>query len=89
MKTKEIELENKAALLYKIYDNGYTYYEVFKRKLTPICIDFEKRIYSDTETKTRYPNNEDFGKWAWCYESFDLARNKYKYLTEIYKYGNK
>lgn len=40
-------------------------YEVFMRKLTPLCVDFEKKIYSETEFKERYPKANDFGVWAW------------------------
>lgn len=48
-------------------------YEVFKRKLTPLCVDFEKKIFSETEFKERYPKNNDFGMWAWSPRSLKRA----------------
>ncbi len=54
------------AYLYKVCTNGrQAHYEIFKRKLAPICIDFEKRLYSDEEFKEIYPKSKDFGIWAW------------------------
>ena len=67
--------------LYEVgVDNIITHFEVFERKLTPICIDFEKKIYSETEFKVRYPKAEDFGKWAWTYTNKDLVLNKLETL---------
>ena len=69
--------------LYEVGVDGIiTHFEVFERKLTPICIDFEKKIYSETEFKVRYPKAEDFGKWAWTYTNKDLALNKLETLNK-------
>lgn len=38
--------------------------EVFMKKTTPICIDFENRLYSFKEVKEIYPKSKDFGRWA-------------------------
>lgn len=75
---------SKMAYLYKVrsYD-GQVHFEVFKRKNTPICIDFEKRIYSDTEFKEIYPKSKDFGVWAWTYISPQDAYVKLNKLLEI------
>lgn len=59
-------------------DFGYIYevegyYEVFERKLSAVCIDFKKRIYSDTEFKVRYPKAKDFGVWAWTTKDYAKA----------------
>jgi len=43
--------ENEAAYIYATDD----YFEVFKKEITPICINFEKRIYSETDFKEVYP----------------------------------
>ena len=32
-----------------------------------------------------YPNNEDFGKTAWCYSKIENARKKYIRLKDVYK----
>lgn len=70
------------AFMYKRVDNDMnTHYEVFKRKLAPICIDFENRIYSDIYFKEVYPKSKDFGVWAWCFTDIDKARDKFKELS--------
>ena len=67
--------------LYEVgVDDMITHFEVFERKLTPICIDFEKRIYSETEFKVKYPKASDFGVWAWAYNSPELALAKLETL---------
>lgn len=65
------------AYLYKVYENGTkSHYEVFKRKTTPLCIDFENHIYSDTKFKELYPRSNAFGVWAWTCKSLVDALNK-------------
>lgn len=69
--------------LYEVFIEGeLSHYEVFEKKLTPICIDFEKRIYSETDSKVKYPNDNDFGVWAWCCTSLDKARDKFNEIIE-------
>lgn len=54
-----------SAYLYEVSRDGIIVcFEVFERKNSPICIDFEKRIYSETEFKETYPKSKDFGVWA-------------------------
>ena len=67
-------------------DNGYVYlvkssekssnYEVFKKRKTPICIDFEKKIYSETEFKEIYPNSKQFGITAWAAATLESAMER-------------
>ena len=52
------------------------HYEVFQRKTTPICLDFEKKIFSDTDSKVIYPRDEHFGSWAFCILEYKDALNK-------------
>ena len=59
------EFENNNGYVYKVSDGGKNHYEAFQKKETPICIDFQKRIYSDTDKKELYPKSKDFGIWAW------------------------
>jgi hypothetical protein len=69
MKTFNFSLlqETEKGFMYKVKsEEGTLHYEVFKKELTPICIDFAKRIYSETEFKYKYPKANNFGKWAWC-----------------------
>ena len=63
-------------------DFGYVYesnsgerssYEVFKKVLAPICVDFEKRIYSETEFKEVYPNSKQFGITAFSASNLGSA----------------
>jgi hypothetical protein len=69
------------AYLYEVVgDGGNVHYEIFERKNTPICIDFEKRIYSDTEFKEVYPKAKDFGIWAFTVKNFDSALIEFNYL---------
>ena len=50
-----------------------TYYEVFLRKMSPVCLNFEKREYSDREFKEIYPKAKDFGVWAWTTPDYKKA----------------
>ena len=73
---------NAKAYIYKVQqpNDSKHYFEVFKRKTTPICIDFSQRIYSDTDSKEVYPKGEAFGHWAWTTQSEDKA---YEYLNRM------
>ena len=68
------------AYVYEIDNGGSLHYEVFKSCKTPICIDFEKKIFSEVDFKIRYPKDNDFGVWAWCYKNKDRAMKKYNEL---------
>jgi hypothetical protein len=69
--------------LYEVTCDGKLYYEIFKRVKTPICIDFEKRLYSDTEFKEVYPKANAFGLTAWCkYDLEDATKLMYKINDE-------
>jgi hypothetical protein len=65
-----------------IYKVNETHFEVFKYKLTPICIDFAKRIYLEDEFKIHYPKKNAFGVWAWTAGSIERAE---EILAEITK----
>lgn len=75
---KFTQLERSAnAYLYKVEVENSKHYEVFKKKLTKVCVDFNKRIYSETDKKVSYPKDNDFGKWAWCCDKLEVAKNKF------------
>lgn len=59
--------------VYKVKILGKNHFEVFEIKTTPVCIDFEKKVYSDIDKKEIYPKDKDFGTWAWCFCSIDKA----------------
>jgi|TARA_R110000796_G_scaffold193473_1_gene309980 hypothetical protein len=65
--------QTESGFIYEVTGDGKTWYEVFKLKLAPICLDFEKRTYSDTDFKVKYPKDNDFGIWAWCCNSLNKA----------------
>lgn len=57
--------ESDTLYCYSVNTGSGIHYEVFMRKITPKCIDFANRIYSESEFKEIYPKDEDFGKWGW------------------------
>ena len=56
--------ENEFGYIYQVENNGFVHYEVFDKKITPICLDFEKKIFSETDFKEQYPKSNNFGDWA-------------------------
>lgn len=66
------------AYLYKVHNEYTQHFEVIKRSASPVCIDFEKRIYSETEFKESYPKSNSFGLSGWTFSSLDLALQKLK-----------
>lgn len=71
------KLETDKGYIYKVNDK---YYEVFEKKLVGLCIDFENKIYSETDFKEQYPKSRHFGKWAWTVGSFEKG---VKILNEL------
>jgi hypothetical protein len=59
--------EDENGYVYKRYDGDFSIpsFEAFYKKTAPICIDFKKRIYSETDFKEVYPKSNSFGVWAW------------------------
>ena len=69
------------AYLYEVTSSeGNVHYEVFKRIIVPICVDFKNRVYSDVHTKETYPKTKDFGVLAWNYKLIKSAVEKIKTL---------
>lgn len=67
-----------AAYIYKVtIPECEPHFEVIKRLKTPILIDFDKRIYSETEFKEYYPKAESFGISAWVYPTLKKAMDKF------------
>ena len=63
--------ERPSGYLYKVSgENGDKHYEVFVKKSVPVCLDFENRVYSETEFKETYPKSKDFGVWAWNVQTY-------------------
>lgn len=69
--------------LYEVLvEDELCHYEVFLKKLVPLCLNFEERIYSETEFKEIYPKGKDFGTWAWTLTDYPSALNKFNTLKE-------
>lgn len=71
--------------IYEVSSDNVIHYEIFERKLIPICIDFENRIYSETDFKVMYPKSKDFGVWAFTRGTLKHANEKLKELEFINK----
>ena len=72
------------AYMYKVsLDGRKPHYEVFERTLTPICIDYDKKIYSDVDFKVKYPKSNDFGRWAWTYNDYDKACDGFCMVEQV------
>jgi hypothetical protein len=75
---------SEAAYIYEVSFEGKLYYETFKRLKSPVCIDFEKRIYSETEFKESYPKANKFGISAWSAFGLEQATDKFNELQVLY-----
>lgn len=71
------------ALIYLIDTGGSKHFEVFKIKTSQKCLNFDLKVYSETDLKERYPRSNDFGIWAWslwtkkrAFEKFNLLNNE-------------
>ena len=70
------------AYLYEVEQNDKTYYEVIKRLISPICIDFENKVYSETEFKEVYPKANKFGIDGFTLGDLESAEAKLELITK-------
>lgn len=68
-----------SAYIYGVQNDDSYHYECFLKKSVPVCIDFQNRVYSESETKDVYPKSKDFGVWAWTFKSLEKAKVKIGY----------
>lgn len=68
------------AYIYKRMHGNKAYYEVFGIKVSEILKDFENKIGSGVY-KERYPSDNDFGVWAWCYVDINKAIEKFNTIV--------
>lgn len=61
---KRIKESDNGYIYQRFGNNGSISYEVFKKRAVAKCIDFKKRIYSETDFKEVYPKSKNFGDWA-------------------------
>ncbi|BBI90598.1 hypothetical protein HYO65_gp206 [Tenacibaculum phage PTm1] len=68
--------ESDLGYIYEV-DSGTTkYFEVFKKKTVAVCLNFEQRIFSETDFKETYPKASEFGYTAWTYDKLQRAVEK-------------
>lgn len=83
-KQKFIQLEKNAN--YYIYrveiDSDDVHFEVFERRYASDCIDFTKKIFSETNFHEVIPKDNDFGVWGWCYKTQEKAFEKFENLEK-------
>lgn len=72
---------SQGGFMYKVDTGGGVHYEVFERRKRPLCVDFKKRLYSDTNFKEIYPKSKDFGFWAWTYKNINEAKEKFSSIN--------
>lgn len=67
--------------IYEVHGTGTKHYEVFEKKLVPVCISFEKREYSKTDFKVSYPTSKQFGISAWTASTAVKAKLRLEQLN--------
>ena len=80
---KQLKMSPKA-YLYERSDRDFkdfVLYEVFKRKETKESTTIIGGVEVHFEAKVKYPRSEDFGVWAWYYDKYDDAIDKFNYLN--------
>jgi hypothetical protein len=77
---------NDNALVYKLKNQeGNEYYEVFLRKTQPAFSLWSKGntpLEYKYPAKEKYPNDEQFGVWAWTYTLPKLAMAKFEEISK-------
>ena len=77
--------ESANAYIYQVGHGEDMYYEVFKKKVTAICLDFLTREYSETDFMENYPKKNAFGVTAWTTDSLIKAKKIMKDIEETIK----
>lgn len=49
------------------------HFEVFEKKITPVCLNFQEKIYSEEKFRERYPRSINFGSWAYSCPNMERA----------------
>jgi hypothetical protein len=70
-------------LLFEVRYHDLTYFEVFPIRTTEKCIDFAKRLYSETDFKEVYPKAYQFGEWGHTYRVYRKALEKFEELDGL------
>jgi hypothetical protein len=71
--------ETELGYIYEVHTDGkLRHYEVFRKRLSEKCIDFDKKIYDDNHLVESYPKSRVFGITA-----FTIPRDNYERAEEI------
>ena len=71
------------AYIYERDYEGIKSYEVFLRKEIKESNTIIGGVEVHFEARVKYPRAEDFGVWAWYYNSYDKAINKYDNINKF------
>ena len=69
------------AYIYERNFEGIKSYEVFIRKETKESDSIIGGVAVHFEAKVKYPKSEDFGVWAWYFNTYDEALSKYEEIN--------
>ena len=63
-------------------DNTTKHYEIIKKRVVPKCLNFEQKLFSETEFKEVYPKAEAFGKEGFTATTLEKAFEIFENLEE-------
>lgn len=72
--------ESEMAYIYKRLSGKVEYFEVFEKKYRNVSNYVDGKFVKTGELREYYPNDEDFGKFAWCCRTLERAKS---YLPRI------
>lgn len=79
--------ETDSHYLFEVSYSGNKHYEIIKKTTSPLCIDFSKKVYSDTDFKEVYPKAHSFGTLGWTVKKYEGAVNLL--YTKTLEYENR
>lgn len=74
--------------IYEVTNNDTIHYELIEKNTTPKCLDFEKKIFSETDFKEVYAKSNSFGVCTWTFKSLKMALIKQVILEKANKDEN-
>jgi len=73
---------NEKIALYEVSEDNFIYYELIVIKVNAVCLDFEKRLYSEVDFKESYPKSNQWGINGFTYKTLETALKKFDILNE-------